>query len=349
MSLSSFIKKQFIDILQWTESEDGVLAWRYPMQDMEIQNGGTLVVRDSQMAMFVNEGQIADVFSAGTFKLTTQTLPVLTYLKNWDKLFESPFKSDVYYFSTRQQLGRRWGTPQPVTVRDKDFGMIRLRAFGVYAYHVADPKLFYQQVSGTRDIYTVDEVEAQLGPVIMGAMATAFGESGVPFLDLAANQMLMSNKVREALLPQFTQYGLALDSFQVSSVTLPDELQAALDRRISMDMTGDMQRFTQYQTAESLPLAARNEGGIAGTGAGLAAGLAMGQAMADSLRTAVQGNAGGAAAPAAQPAAAAPAAPAADDPTARLAKLKELLDKGLITQADFDAGKAAVLKALTGG
>src|SRR5581483_3606431 len=138
VSLSSFIKKQFIDILQWTESEDGVLAWRYPMQDMEIQNGGTLVVRDSQMAMFVNEGQIADVFGAGTFKLTTQTLPVLTYLKNWDKLFESPFKSDVYYFSTRQQLGRRWGTPQPVTVRDKDFGMIRLRAFGVYAYHVAD-------------------------------------------------------------------------------------------------------------------------------------------------------------------------------------------------------------------
>ena len=227
--------------------------------------------------------------------------------------------------------------------------MIRLRAFGVYAYHVADPKLFYQQVSGTRDIYTVDEVEAQLGPVIMGAMATAFGESGVPFLDLAANQTLMSNKVRETLAPQFTQYGLALDSFQVSSVTLPDELQAAMDRRISMDMTGDMGRFTQYQAAESLPLAAQNEGGIAGTGAGLAAGLAMGQTMAESLRTAVQGGAGSATPAAAQPAAAAPVAPAADDPTARLTKLKDLLDKGLITQADFDAGKAAVLKALTGG
>ncbi|MHA6891119.1 SPFH domain-containing protein [Ralstonia pseudosolanacearum] len=345
MSLSSFIKKQFIDILQWTESDDGVLAWRYPMQDMEIQNGGSLTVRDSQMAMFVNEGQIADVFGAGMFKLNTHTLPVLTYLKNWDKLFESPFKSDVYFFSTRQQLGRRWGTPQPVTVRDKDFGMVRLRAFGVYAYHVTDPKLFYQQVSGTRDLYTVDDMEQQLGPVIMGAMATAFGESGVSFVDLAANQTLLSNKVREALLPQFTQYGLALDSFQVSSVTLPDELQAALDRRISMDMTGDMQRFTQYQTAESLPLAARNEGGFAGTGAGLTAGMVLGQTMAENLRTSLQGNAG--AAPAAQPAA--PAAPTADDPAARLAKLKELLDKGLITQADFDAGKAAVLKALTGG
>ncbi|MHA6824109.1 SPFH domain-containing protein [Ralstonia pseudosolanacearum] len=345
MSLSSFIKKQFIDILQWTESDDGVLAWRYPMQDMEIQNGGSLTVRDSQMAMFVNEGQIADVFGAGMFKLNTHTLPVLTYLKNWDKLFESPFKSDVYFFSTRQQLGRRWGTPQPVTVRDKDFGMVRLRAFGVYAYHVTDPKLFYQQVSGTRDLYTVDDMEQQLGPVIMGAMATAFGESGVSFVDLAANQTLLSNKVREALLPQFTQYGLALDSFQVSSVTLPDELQAALDRRISMDMTGDMQRFTQYQTAESLPLAARNEGGFAGTGAGLTAGMVLGQTMAENLRTSLQGNAG--AAPAAQPAA--PASPTADDPAARLAKLKELLDKGLITQADFDAGKAAVLKALTGG
>lgn len=143
MALMDFIKKQFIDIIQWTEDGDGTLAWRFPMADMEIQNGGQLVVRESQVALFVNEGQVADVFGPGTHRLTTQTLPVLTYLKNWDKLFESPFKSDVYYFSTRQQLGRRWGTPQPVTVRDKDFGMIRLRAFGVYAYHVADPSLAY--------------------------------------------------------------------------------------------------------------------------------------------------------------------------------------------------------------
>ena len=133
MSFGSFIKKQFIDILQWNESSDEVLAWRYPMQDFEIQYGGSLTVRESQAAVFVNEGKIADVFGPGMFKLTTNTLPVLTYLKNWDKLFESPFKSDVYFFSTRLQLGRKWGTPQPVTIRDKDFGMVRLRAFGMYS------------------------------------------------------------------------------------------------------------------------------------------------------------------------------------------------------------------------
>jgi membrane protease subunit (stomatin/prohibitin family) len=140
MALMDFIKKQFIDILQWTEEGDGTLAWRFPMQEMEIQNGASLTVRDSQMAMFVNEGTVADVFSPGMYKLTTQTLPVLTYLKNWDKLFESPFKSDVYFFSTRTQLDQKWGTPNPITIRDKDFGIVRMRAFGIYSYHLTDPK-----------------------------------------------------------------------------------------------------------------------------------------------------------------------------------------------------------------
>src|SRR5678816_3318759 len=154
MSLGSFIKKQFIDILQWTEDTDGVLAWRYPMQDMEIQYGGSLTVRESQLAVFVNEGKVADVFQPGMYKLTTQTLPVLTYLKNWDKLFQSPFKSDVYFFSTRQRVDQRWGTSQPITIRDQDFGAVRLRAFGNYSYAVQDPKVFHTQISGTRERYT---------------------------------------------------------------------------------------------------------------------------------------------------------------------------------------------------
>ena len=153
MSLGSFIRKQFIDILQWNEDRDGVLAWRHPMQDFEIQYGASLTVRESQMAVFVNEGKVADVFGPGMYKLTTQTLPILTYLKNWDKLFESPFKSDVIFFSTRLQLGRRWGTAQPVTLRDSEFGMVRLRAFGVYSYQIADPGTFYREVSGTRDVH----------------------------------------------------------------------------------------------------------------------------------------------------------------------------------------------------
>ena len=154
MALMDFIKKQFIDVIQWTESDDGTLAWRFPMAGMEIQYGASLTVRESQMAVFVNEGQVADVFGPGMYKLTTQTIPVLTYLKNWDKLFESPFKSDVYFFSTRQQVDQRWGTPQPITIRDKDFGAVRLRAFGNYSYRVADPKLFHSRDLGhARGLY----------------------------------------------------------------------------------------------------------------------------------------------------------------------------------------------------
>ena len=183
MALMDFIKKQFIDIIQWTEEGDGTLAWRFPMRDMEIQNGASLTVRESQLAVFVNEGQVADVFGPGTHKLTTQTLPVLTYLKNWDKLFESPFKSDVYFFSTRQQVDQKWGTPQPITVRDKDFGAVRLRAFGNYAYRVADPKLFHTEISGTRESYTVADLDGQLRGLVLQHISQAIASSGIPFLE----------------------------------------------------------------------------------------------------------------------------------------------------------------------
>ena len=224
MGIGSFIKKQFIDVLQWNEEVDGVLAWRYPMQDFEIQNGGVLVVRESQMAVFVNEGQVADVFGPGTHKLTTQTLPILTNLKNWDKLFDSPFKSDVYFFSTRVQTGRKWGTPQPITIRDKDFDMVRVRAFGMYSYRVADPRLFFKEISGTREVYTRDEVEEQLRGILMATMASSLGGAQVPFLDMAANQALMAQQVKGDLSTAFGRYGIGLDEFNVASVSLPEEL-----------------------------------------------------------------------------------------------------------------------------
>jgi membrane protease subunit (stomatin/prohibitin family) len=345
MSLTSFIKKQFIDILQWNEDSDGVLAWRYPMEDFEIQYGASLTVRESQMAVFVNEGQIADVFKPGMYTLTTQTLPVLTYLKNWDKLFESPFKSDVYFFSTRIQLGRKWGTPQPITIRDKDFGMVRLRAFGMYSYKLADPKKFFTEISGTRASYTVDELEEQLRNLVIATMTGTLGGSELPFLDMAANQGLLAERMKTTMAATFERYGLTLDNFAVENISLPEELQKAIDTRISMGMMGDMAKYTQYQVASSIPLAAQNEGGIAGIGAGLAAGVGMGQMMADAMRQSMNPAAGQAAQPAA---AAAPAAPAAEAPEARLEKLKGMLDKGLISAADYDAAKAEILKKLVG-
>lgn len=285
MSLGSFFKKQFIDVIQWTEDAPGVLQWRFPMQDMEIQNGAQLTVRESQMAVFVNEGSFADIFRApGLYTITTQTLPLLTNLRHWDKLFQSPFKSDVYFFSTRHQTNQRWGTQQPVTIRDKDFGAIRLRAHGLYSYQLSDPAVFHQKVAATQAQYTASDLEPHLRNTIIGKVSDAFAESGVPFIDMAANIEEFSKAMREQVAPVFSDLGLALTSFQVQSLSLPDELQKQLDERIAMNMVGDMKQYTQFQVAKSMPIAAANEGGGgAGLGAGLGAGMAMGKAMADAL------------------------------------------------------------------
>jgi membrane protease subunit (stomatin/prohibitin family) len=297
----SFFSKQFIDVIQWTEPGDGVLGYRYPMEDMEIQNGGQLTVRDSQMAVFVNEGQIADVFTPGLYTLGTHTLPILTYLRNWDKAFKSPFKSDVYYYSTRLQIDQKWGTTTPITIRDKEFGAVRLRAYGIYAYRIQDPKVFYEKVSGTRELYQTSDLDGQLRNTIVARMTDVFANSAISFLDMAAGQQQFATNMLAALKPVFADLGLLLDSFVVENISLPDELQKLLDQRIGMNMVGDMGRYTQFQVAQSMPIAAANEGGgAAGTGVGLGAGLAMAQQMMAAARP-----------PAAMPAVPADAAPAA--------------------------------------
>jgi membrane protease subunit (stomatin/prohibitin family) len=346
MGLFDFVKKQFIDVLEWTESGDGVLAWRFPMADNEIQSGAALTVRESQVAVFVNEGQIADVFGPGRYTLTTQTLPVLTYLKNWDKLFASPFKSDVYFFSTRQQLDQRWGTQQPVTLRDKDFGAVRLRAFGNYAYRIADPKLFMKEISGTRDAYTVADLDGQLRGLLLQHISDAVAQSGIPFLDLAANQIEFANQIKTAVTPSFEKIGLLLDVVTLQNVSLPDELQKILDQKIGMGMIGqNMGQFMQYQTAQAIPKFAENSGqggGIAGDAMGLGAGVALGQVLAQNLQQGLQGAAAAPAAPATP--AVAPMTP--DQVMATLEKLADLKTKGILTDEEFSAKKAELLKKL---
>ncbi len=310
----SFFSKQFIDVIQWTEAGDGTLAYRYPMEDQEIQNGGQLTVRESQLAIFVNEGQIADVFGPGLHRLSTNTLPILTYLMNWDKAFKSPFKSDVYFFSTRLQTNQKWGTATPITIRDKEFGAVRIRAYGIYAYHIADPKVFYQKVSGTRATYQVPELDGQLRNTIVGRMTDSFGNANVSFLDMAGSQQRLSQVMIEAMTPTFHDLGLILDSFTVENISLPEELQKMLDTRIGMNMIGDMSRYTQFQVANSMPIAAANEGGgLAGAGVGLGAGMMMGQQFMGAMQQG-QGPAQPpppAAAPPAPPTAPAGGAPAA--------------------------------------
>jgi len=351
MALMDFIKKQFIDIIEWTEAGDGVLAWRFPMEDREIQNGGSLTVRESQMAVFVNEGKVADVFGPGRYTLTTATLPVLTYLQNWDKLFKSPFKSDVYFFSTRQQIDQRWGTTQPVTIRDKDFGAVRLRAFGNYAYRIVDPRLFYTEISGTREQYTVADLDGQLRGLMLQHISDAVGASGTPFLDLAANQVEFANALQEATGPAFAKLGLKLEMVTMQNVSLPEELQKILDQKIGMGMVGDMGKFMQYQTAQSIPAFAASAGGsgdgggggVVGSAIGLGAGVALGQTMANQLSQGLNAAAPGA------PAAAAGAAAVGVKPEEVMATLERLADfkaKGILTQEEFDAKKAELLKKL---
>lgn len=345
MAMMDFIKKQFIDIIEWTEGTEGAegtLAWRFPMAGNEIQHGASLTVRESQVAIFVDEGRIADVFEPGRYRLSTQTLPVLTYLRHWDKLFQSPFKSDVYFFSTRQQLDRRWGTTQPVTIRDADFGAVRLRAFGNYAFRVADARRFHTEVSGTRQQVTVEDLDGQLRGLLLQHVSDAVAASGVPFLDLAANQVEFAAQLRTAAADEFARLGLALDSVTVQNLSLPEELQKVLDQRIGMGMVGgDMGRFMQYQTAQAIPEFARGAaggsggGGVVGDALGLGAGVALGQVMAQQLGQGLQGGA-----------AAAPAGVKPDELMATLERLAELKARGILTEDEFAAKKAELLKKI---
>jgi membrane protease subunit (stomatin/prohibitin family) len=357
MALMDFLKKQFIDIIEWLEPRDGILAWRFPMAGNEIQNGASLTVRESQQALFVNEGTVADLFAPGRYRLTTQTLPILTYLQNWDKLFQSPFKSDVYFFSTRQQVDQKWGTSQPVTIRDKDFGAVRLRAFGNYSFRIADPKLFHTQISGTRDTYTVAELEGQLRALMLQHISDAVAESGTAFLDLAANQVEFAAQLKNVTAPEFAKIGLQLDSVTVQNISLPEELQKILDQKIGMGMVGnDMGKFMQYQTAQAIPKFAEGAaggggggGGVVGDAIGLGAGVAMGQAMAAQLTQGLQGaQANHAAQVAAAQAAAVPAVVAMrpDEVMATLEKLADLKGRGILTEEEFAAKKAELLKKL---
>lgn len=320
-------KKQFIDVIDWTEDRSkGVLAYRFPTMDKEIQTGAVLTVRDSQMALFVNEGNIADVFSPGKYELSTKTLPILTTLLNWDKMFKSPFKSEVYFFSTREQIDQRWGTQQPITIRDKEFGAIRLRAFGTFSYKIEEPTTFYQKLSGSSEFYTVSDLDGQLRSQIVTTIASVFGKGETPFLDLAANQLKLSETLKKELDLVFMNYGLQLASFLVQSITLPEELQEYLDKQSQMNLVGDLKKYAQFQAADSIKDAAQSGGGLAAAGVGLGAGAVLGQAFMGATGS-LTGDAG-----------------PKEDPFVVLEKLQGLLTKGIITQEEFDKKKAEILK-----
>jgi membrane protease subunit (stomatin/prohibitin family) len=329
MGLFGFMKKQFIDVIDWTEEGEGTLAYRYPMEDKEIQNGALLTVREGQAALFVNEGEVADLFTPGLHTINTRTLPILTNLQNWDKGFDSPFKSDVYYFIMKDQLDQRWGTPNPITIRDKDFGHIRLRAHGTYTFKVSKPELFYKKVSGTKGLFRVDDIDDQLRSIIITGMTTFLASSGVPFIDMAGNQNEFSEKLKESLAASFKDYGLKLQSFLVQNLSLPQELQDYLDKGSKMNMVGDLRKYAQFESADNIGTAAANEGGGAGIGAGLGAGMAMGQQMMGTMSDAQAGG------------------QSEEDVLATIEKLHGMKEKGILSEEEFNTKKSELLKKLT--
>ena len=285
MGLLDKLRGEFIDIVEWTEpSNNDILCYRFPRYQNEIKNGAKLTVREGQAAVFVSEGQVADVFGPGMYTLETQNLPILSTIKGWKYGFNSPFKAEVYFVSTRQWTDKKWGTQNPVMLRDPEFGPVRLRAFGTYAFRVSDPATFLRQLVATDPSFETYEIANQLRNVIVSRLVDALGSARIPVLDLAGNYEKLSQVARERIAPEMQSMGLTVTQFFVENISLPPEVEQMLDKRSSMAVLGDMSQYTRFQTANAIGDAANNPGGVAGVGAGLGAGVAIGGAMAEAVR-----------------------------------------------------------------
>ena len=300
-AIGNLVKGQLIDVIEWTDNSSNTMVYKYDMNGKEIMMGAQLTVRESQVAIFVNEGELADVNGPGRYELSTSNMPVMTALQSWKYGFNSPFKADVYFVNTKQFLDRKWGTANPVMMRDAEFGMIRIRAFGVYAFKVSDPVVFLREVFGTKKVTTAEDIEGQIKRTLVSGLSDAIAESKIPALDLAANYDELSNFALQAMNPKIAPLVVRLTSFVIENISLPEEVEKSMDKRTSMGVLGDMNKYTQYQAAEAIRDAASNPGGGMGAGMGMGAGVAMGQMFANAFNQQPQQQA----------APVAPAAPAA--------------------------------------
>lgn len=314
MGLVDKLRGELIDIIEWLDDSRDTMVWRFPRYENEIKMGAKLVVRESQVAVFVNEGQIADVYRPGTYTLETQNMPILATLKGWKYGFRSPFKAEVYFVNTRLFTDLKWGTPNPVIVRDPEFGMVRLRAFGGYAVRVVDAGLFLKELVGTDPQFRTDEVEEFLRQIVIGKVGNALAAAQVSVLDLAAHQDSLGQRLAGILSEDARPLGLEFPRFIIENVSMPPEVEAALDKRTQMGILGNLDQYTQFQAANALQDAARNPGGGAAEGIGLGMGMAMGQRMAQAMGGQPAAAPAPAQAPTAQPAAAPPPLPGAGAP-----------------------------------
>ena len=277
MGLWDKLLGEFVDVIEWTDSSNDTLVYRFERYGNEIKYGAMLTVRESQMAVFVNEGQVADVFEPGMYKLETNNLPLLSTSQNWAHGFESPFKAEVYFFNMRRYLDLKWGTRNPIMLRDPDYGAVRLRAFGSYVIQISDPALFLKEIVGTDGHFTTSEISNQLRNLIVARFSAVLGKSRIPILDLAANYDQLSEFVHDRIAPAIEEYGLKLPRFLVENISLPPEVEEALDKRTSMGIVGNLKDYLSYQSAEAMEAAANNPAGGASDGVGMGMGFAMAQ------------------------------------------------------------------------
>ncbi len=274
---------QFIEVIEWLDETQDTILYRFPVHGQEIKNGAQLIVRESQAAVFVHEGQVADVFGPGRYTVDGGNTPILSKIGAWKHGFNSPIKSEVYFVNTKQFTDMKWGTSNPIMLRDKDFGIVRLRAFGAYSLRVANPQQFIKEVAGTNAHFDTEDIDAQLKRSIVTEFSDAIGEMQIPALDLAAQYKEIGESIRAKINEDFSDYGLEVTKFYVENVSLPKEVEEAMDRRASMGALGDAQTYAQFQAADAMRDAAQNEGGGAGLGAGLGAGFAVGNQMVNAF------------------------------------------------------------------
>ena len=330
MGLFDFIRNELIEIIEWVDSSTDTVIYKFPDRENNLKNGAQLVVRESQVAVFMDQGRIADVYGPGRHVLTTENMPVLTTLRGWKYGFNSPFKVDVYFVSTKQFTNLKWGTPNPVILRDPEFKQVRIRAFGTFALRVTEPATFLKEFAGTNPLVRISDVEGQLRSAIVNKFSDTLAEANVSVLDLARNYSELGERLRPLLQDDFQPYGLELTRFYLENASLPPEVEAFLDKTTQMSMAGDMARFQQFQAGIAVEKAAEQEGGIGGA-AVLLGGL---------------GNMMGNATAPAQAAAAGPAAPDRDQIMKMLRELGQLKADGILTEAEFDAKKAELLARL---
>ena len=308
----SFLKGQFIDVIHWVDDTRDTMVWRFERYDHAIMYGAKLTVREGQAAVFIHEGQLADVFPPGLYQLETNNMPIMTALQHWDHGFSSPFKSEIYFVNTTRFTGQKWGTRNPIMLRDPEFGPLRLRAFGSYSIRVKDPGLFMTEIVGTDGEFTTDEINVHIRDVVVQEFSRVVAGSGIPALDMAANNDRLGKLVSEAMAPALAQYGLAMPDFVIENISLPEEVEKVLDQRTSMGIVGDLDSYAKFSASQAMTAAATQPGGSAmaeGMGAAMGIAMAMGQQGPWGARPAAP-------APAAAPPAAAPMAPPPPPPPA---------------------------------